>query len=216
MSFAGRMLTQRSSALRSLTRRRAHHPALVSRKGYASTHGAAQKPSDMPLLVSAVGVTVVGLAYIMSSKPAPSGTHGPKPAHASVGHHKEEKEKEKPTEEAPSSESESKPESESAPDSQQDEKPADGTPKGAADPSARGKASQIGQDVPPPPADAATKSDETKRGHEELVETTRAGETKLATSSSTAPRKKTAAEDPREDPKKGQGEAVQKKGSSKD
>ncbi|KAF2973293.1 hypothetical protein GQX73_g334 [Xylaria multiplex] len=218
MSFAGRILTQRSFALRSLTRRRAvcaHHPALVLRRGYASAHGAAQKPSDTPWLVSGVGLTVVGLAYIMSGNPAPSDAHGPKSAHASAGHHKEEKEKEKenkekPTE-APSSEPESKPESESASESQQDKKPAADAPKGAADPSAPDKASQVGQAVPPPPADA-----ETKQGHEETVETARAGETKPATTSSTAPSKKTATEDPPKEPKKGDNEAVQKKGSSKD
>ena len=42
----------------------------------------------------------------------------------------------------------------------------------------------------------------------------RAGETKVLTSSSDAPSKKTQTEDPREDPKKGEGEGAQKGGPS--
>lgn len=41
-------------------------------------------------------------------------------------------------------------------------------------------------------------------------------ETKVASSSSDMPSKKTGAENPSEDPQKGEGEAVKKGGSSKD
>ncbi|TGJ81231.1 hypothetical protein E0Z10_g7534 [Xylaria hypoxylon] len=211
MLFASRILAQRSAALRSLTRRQAVSARLasVSRRGYAGAHGAAQKTSDTPWLLGAVGFTAAGLAYLRLGSAAPSG------AHASADHHKKDEHKDEHKE---TSSSPSESESESKSDSQQDENPDNSAPKGAADPNVPGKASQSGQNVPPPSADntdLATKQDEKKQGHEEFKETTRAGETKAATSSSTAPSKKTAAEDPREDPKKGEGEAVQK-GSSKD
>ncbi|KAI8951459.1 hypothetical protein F4801DRAFT_544797 [Xylaria longipes] len=219
MSPATRIFAQRSSALRTLTRRQAvsARPAYVSpaaRRGYASAHGAAAaaKSSDMPWLLSSVGVTAVGLAFLLSTAPKTSKAgHGPKSADAAIEAHHEEKEDDK----ASSGSDEDK---EPKQEKEEEEKPQDDTPKGAADPSAPGKASQSGQNVPPPSgdnADLATKWDEKKEGQEESKEATRAGETKAATSSSETPSKKTQAEDPREDPQKGEGEAVQK-GSSKD
>ncbi|GAW12441.1 hypothetical protein ANO14919_018070 [Xylariales sp. No.14919] len=210
MSLASRILAQRSSVFWSVKRQVASaRLAYVSRRGYASAHDAAQKTGDMPWLLSSVGVTVVGLAYLVSGSPTPSSAHGPKSADASAEHHqKEEQQKEA----SPSSS-----ESESKHDSQPNENHDDSTPGGAAGPKAPGEASQSGQNVAPPSvdgADPATKGDEKKQGHEELKETARAGETKVATSSSAAPSKKSDAEDPREDPQKGEGEVAQK-GSSK-
>ncbi|KAI0457130.1 hypothetical protein F5B21DRAFT_111460 [Xylaria acuta] len=219
MSLATRIFAQQSPALRTLTRRQAvcARPAYVSpvtRRGYASAsahgHGVAQKSSDMPWLLSSAGVTAVGLAYLLSTGPKTSSAgHGPKSADAAIEAHHEEEEGDKKT----SGSDDDEQQQQQQQGGEEEEKSQDDAPKGAADPSAPSKASQSGQNVPPPSgdnADLATKWDEKKQGQEEFKETTRAGETKVATSSSTTPSKKTQAEDPREDPQKGEGEAIQK------
>ncbi|KAI0431961.1 hypothetical protein F5Y09DRAFT_175133 [Xylaria sp. FL1042] len=193
MSFTIRTLARRSAALRTQTRRQG---PVVSRRGYVSAHEAAEKTSDMPWLITSTVVTVLGLTYLLSGNPPASGS---RPA---LHHETEKREHSTPPGTGPESPLD-KPEGD------------DSVPRGAADPSSPDKASPVGQNVPPPPADnsdLATNWDERKEGHEELKEMTRAGETRLATSSSAVPSKKTAGEDPREDPKKGEGEAIKKGG----
>ncbi|KAI0977161.1 hypothetical protein F4678DRAFT_4642 [Xylaria arbuscula] len=201
MSFTLRTLARRASVLQPQIKRQAVPPASVLKRGYVSAHSVAENTSDLPWLIGAVGVTGVGLAFILSGNKA-------SPAHHEGGHSKEEQAHPP----KPSS-------SDSEPQSPDDKPEGDNSaPKGAADPSSPGKSSQGGQNVPPPAADSsdlAENWDEKKEGHEELKTQTRGGETKAATSSSATPSKKTASEDPREDPQKGEGEGVQK-GSSRD
>ncbi|KAI0517617.1 hypothetical protein F5B22DRAFT_645796 [Xylaria bambusicola] len=208
MLFSIRTLAQRS--LRAQARRAtlSVRPAL-SRRGYADVHGTAQKTSELPWLISAVGVTGVGLAYLLSGPPkGAGGAHGPAAADAIAKRRKEETQ-------SPRDKSDSGASQPSAED-----KPAgdDSAPKGADDPSNPDKATSVGRAAPPPPSDnrdLAEAWEERKEGQKELNKRIRAGDTKAATSSSQAPSKKTRGEDPREDPQKGEGEAV-KKGGSKD
>lgn len=58
----------------------------------------------------------------------------------------------------------------------------------------------------------ATNYEDKKEGQEQYKEMIERKDTKVATSSSDMPSKKTAAEHPREDPQKGEGEAVKKGG----
>ncbi|KAI0403415.1 hypothetical protein F4802DRAFT_599217, partial [Xylaria palmicola] len=162
-------------------------------------------------LLSAIGVTVVGVGLLYSTSPAKGGS-----AHHSAEHHAESE-----SESTSSDSSDSSPSSDSDSSSSEEAEAGEGEdedkPKGAADPSSPGKASQSGQNVPPASgdsADLAAKWDEKKEGQAELMDKTRAGESRVATSASNAPSKKTGAEDPREDPQKGEGEGVQK-GASK-
>ncbi|KAH8161326.1 hypothetical protein CIB48_g6913 [Xylaria polymorpha] len=210
MSFASRIFAQRTSALRALTRRQAvlARPALVTRRGYASAHGAAQKSSDMPWLLSSVGFTAVGLSFLIANRPKTSSAgHGPKSADAAIeAHHEEKGDGDKASSGSEDDEKQQK-------QVEEEKKSEDDAPKGAADPSASDKASQSGQDASPPSGDHTepeTKLDEKKQGQEESKETTGKGETKAATSSSTTPSKKTQAENPQEDPQKGEGETDQK------
>ncbi|KAI0814526.1 hypothetical protein GGR55DRAFT_436112 [Xylaria sp. FL0064] len=201
MSFTIRTLARRSATQikrQGASVRRA--APMVSRRGYANMHGAADKTSDMPWLVGSIVVTAVGLAYLLSGTSAATGSR------SDLHHEIEVREHTTPPGKPPHT---------------PDDKPAgdNSAPLGARDPSAPGKASPKGQEVPPPSSDntdLAENWEERKKGHEEFKARTRAGDTKVATASSTAPSKKTSAEDPREDPKKGEGEAVQKSDSKED
>ncbi|KAI0546646.1 hypothetical protein F4679DRAFT_587325 [Xylaria curta] len=215
MSSVTRIFAQRSSVLRTLTRRQ----AVCARPAYIS-------PSIRRGLLSSVGFTAVGLAFLVSNAPkTDSAAHGPKSADAAIEAH-EEKEKghdEKEDKEKSSGSDEQQKEEEGGEkgegegEEKENKSEGDDAPKGgASDPSSPDKASQSGQNVPPPSgdnSDLASKWDEKKQDQEESKKATRAGETKAATSSSETPSKKTQAEDPREDPQKGEGEAVQKGGS---
>ncbi|KAI3336181.1 hypothetical protein F4824DRAFT_500256 [Ustulina deusta] len=223
------LAAQRSSVLRTQTKRQAtlRMGAASSRwrRGYASVHDIAAKTSDTPWLLGAVGVTVVGLAYLESGRATGSGAHGPQSADA-IASHREEAAHGKLSS---SSSSDSKPESEPEPQQSGADKP-EGAAEGAAE---QGEAPSSKEEVSQPSADgadAATKSEEEKKkkkgeGNEESETTTSAGEEEggkkaaTTTSSSTTPGKKTA-EDAREDSKKGEdkdkGETeAGKKGSSK-
>ncbi|KAI2629166.1 hypothetical protein GGS26DRAFT_115971 [Hypomontagnella submonticulosa] len=198
-----------ASALRSVARRTAapasvHRQSLVrstARRAYASSgHGGsagAEKTSDLPWLIGSVAITVSGLAWLLSS--------GPKKADA---HHHD----------APVPDEEKAPAVESGADSSSDNSddnpptnqlPKDGNPKAAHE------SGETGRKVPPPSADntdMATNYEDKKEGQEQYKEMIERKDTKVATSSSDMPSKKTAAEHPREDPQKGEGEAVKKGG----
>ncbi|KAI1283573.1 hypothetical protein F5Y07DRAFT_350013 [Xylaria sp. FL0933] len=199
MSFTIRTLARRSATQikrQGASVRRVRAAPMVSRRGYASVHEAAEKTSDMPWLVGSIVVTAVGLAYLLSGPSAAAGSR-------SDLHHEIEVREHTTRSGEPPHTPDDKPEGDNS------------APLGAKDPSSPDKASAKGQEVPPPPSDnsdLAENWEERKKGHQEFKERTRAGETKVATSSSTAPSKKTNAEDPREDPKKGEGEAIQKGG----
>ncbi|KAI0123158.1 hypothetical protein BJ170DRAFT_599130 [Xylariales sp. AK1849] len=173
----------------------------AARRGFASQHDAA-KSSDMPWLIGSVAITVPAAAFLISNGPKKAETHG-----ASA----REEHGEQPGEDDPGQES---PEGEESKDegASKDELP-NGDNKSAH------KSGQTGQDVPPPPADNSSGSENTeekKEKHEEYKETVEKRDTKAATSSSDMPSKKTAGEHPREDPQKGEGEAKQKGGPSKE
>ncbi|KAI1438263.1 hypothetical protein GGR50DRAFT_640719 [Xylaria sp. CBS 124048] len=95
MSSASRVLIRRSSALRPLTRsqgvpapRIRHIPG--SRRTYVDIHDITKNTSETPFILGAVGVTVLGLAYLTSgrSKPKPksnvSHKHKPDEDHGKV------------------------------------------------------------------------------------------------------------------------------------
>ncbi|KAI0396869.1 hypothetical protein F5Y17DRAFT_418136 [Xylariaceae sp. FL0594] len=206
---ASRAFAQRSSAaLRTLTRKAA--PAV--RRGYASpsdaAHATANKTSDLPWMIAAVGVTGVGAAYLGFGPGAGKGQakhgHG-----VNVDHEAKAEIEETPQKftggdpKAPAGEGKSE----------------DKTgPKGAADPASPGKRSAVGQNVPPASGDNSSLAENWEEGKEkkqEFDEAIRSGQTRVATSSSEAPSKRKGGEHPREDPQKGEGEAV-KKGSSKE
>ncbi|KAK5627466.1 hypothetical protein RRF57_003181 [Xylaria bambusicola] len=160
-------------------------------------------------LISSVSVTGVGLAFLLSSSPKGLGRPlGPSSANAIVRRRKEEAQG-----------LHEKSDSGASPSSAEDKPAGDNSaPGGADDPSNTDKATSVGQAVPPAPSDnrdLAEDWEQRKEGQKELNEQIRAGDTKVATSSSQAPSKRTQGEDPREDPKKGEGEAV-KKGGPKD
>ncbi|KAI1818137.1 hypothetical protein GGS20DRAFT_391937 [Poronia punctata] len=198
-----RAFTQRSSALRTLARQVAPtrtHASPVGRRGYSSAQGAAAKSSDMPWIIGSVAITVPTVGYLMMR-----GGQG------SSGH--DQNEEKKAIEAEPQAHTGS---DESAPPGEGKSENKTG-PKGGSDPNSPAKRSMTGQNVPPPPgdnADLAENWDEKKEKKQEFDELVKKGETRVATSSSTAPSKRTSGEHPREDPQKGEGEAVQK-GDSK-
>ncbi|KAI8630314.1 hypothetical protein F5Y19DRAFT_59858 [Xylariaceae sp. FL1651] len=207
---ASRMFAQRSSALRSLSRqsltRHTAFPGAAAKRSYASAHGEAQKSSDLPWLIGSVTVTVPALAYLISNGPKRSASHGPK---AGEKHGASEGTRAKGEDTPPKDHPDN--------NDQANGEGGDDSRGGGKDPQAPGKASMSGQNVPPPSADnrdLAEKWDEAKEGHEQYKETIEAKQTRTASSSSEMPSKKTATEDPREDPQKGEGEGAQK-GSSK-
>ncbi|KAK9783665.1 hypothetical protein AB5N19_04163 [Seiridium cardinale] len=163
----------------------------VARRGYASQHSAA-KSSDLPWLIGSVGVTLPGLAYLLSNGPQKADTGG------SIDHHKSH------------TKGSSDDDSEQTPSKSKSDEGSEG-----GEPESSHKSAQAGQDVPPPPSDNSSLAENTedkKKAHEEYKETMEKRDTKVATSSSDMPSKKTAGEHPREDPHKGEGEANQKGG----
>ncbi len=123
----------------------------------------ASRPNTGRRLLGAVGVTVVGLAYLESGRATGSGAHGPQSADA-IASHREEAAHGKPS----SSSSDSKAESESEPQQSGADKPeaADGAAEQGEAPSSKEEGSQPSADG----ADAATKSEEKKKkgeGNEE-------------------------------------------------
>ncbi|KAH8203496.1 hypothetical protein TruAng_002367 [Truncatella angustata] len=185
------------SAVRAASRQ-AQSARLGARRGYASQHGAS-KSSDMPWLIASVGVTIPGVAYLLSSGPVKAETHGAS-ARESKG-------------ESPSTNDD--PGQTSLQTSGGDNSGA--TPNKAPMKGDNKETAQPGQDVPPPSSDNTSMSenfDEKKEKHEDYKETVEKRDTKVATSSSDMPSKKTSSEHPREDPQKGEGEAKQKGGSS--
>ncbi|OTB18115.1 hypothetical protein K445DRAFT_314935 [Daldinia sp. EC12] len=190
---------QRQSALR-----------LTARRGYSSSgHGGsagAEKSSDMPWLIGSVAVTVPGLAWLLSSSPSQktsSKTHGGAPV--------PDEEKAPAVESGDESSSSSSDDDDSSSDSNPptNQLPKDGNPK------ATFGTGQTGRQVPPTSADnsdMATNYEEKKGAQDQYKEMIERKDTRVATSSSDVPSKKGAAEHPREDPQKGEGEGVQKGG----
>ncbi|CAJ2507157.1 Uu.00g083430.m01.CDS01 [Anthostomella pinea] len=200
-----RVFAMRSSALRNVTTRvvprQLARPA--ARRGYADApHKAASKSSDLPWLIGSVGITGLGAAFLLASGPQQKEKHADAKHDAAVEH-------------AASHPDPAAEENDDSPESKGEESKDEVDKPGQGDPKAAHKSGQTGRQVPPPSADnsdLATNWDEKKEGQEQYKEMVRQKDTKVAASSSTMPSKKTATEDPREDPKKGEGEAVQKGG----
>lgn len=195
MSAASRSLVMRVSrvSLRTAPRQLVGPSA---RRSYASQHSAA-KSSDMPWLLASVGITIPGVAYLLSGE-------------KKTEHHDDH-----------SDHSDSQGAQEARADEHGDEKKEDDAPPTnqkpeSGNPKAAHKSSQSGKETPPTTTDNRSLSeawDEKKEGHEQYKETMEKRDTKVATSSSDMPSKKASGEHPSEDPKKGEGEGVQK-GSS--
>ncbi|KAI0135780.1 hypothetical protein F4814DRAFT_36601 [Daldinia grandis] len=192
---------QRQSVLRSAARRG------YSSSGHAGSAGA-EKSSDMPWLIGSIVFTVPALTWLLSSRPSnktSSHTHGGAPV--------PDEEKAPAVESGEDSDSSDSSGSDS--DSSSDENPpTNQLPKDGNPQAARGSG-QTGGQVPPPSADSsdmATNYEEKKGAQEDYKDMIRKKDTRVAASSSDVPSKKGAAEHPREDPQKGEGEAVQKGG----
>ncbi|KAI2471966.1 hypothetical protein F4781DRAFT_385642 [Annulohypoxylon bovei var. microspora] len=206
-----------TSALRTVSRRAAQAPASrklavrsATRRGYASSgHGGsagAEKSSDMPWLIASVGVTVTGVAWLFAGPSKKASAHHD----SAAAHHEPEPEPgPEPAEPAESESPETPPPSPSSePESGTESKPKSNS-------QAANASSQTGQKVPPPPADnsdLATDYEAKKAAHEDYKGMVERKDTRAATSSSDVPSKKTAAEHPREDPQRGEGEGVKKGG----
>ncbi|KAF3056475.1 hypothetical protein GL218_06521 [Daldinia childiae] len=203
---------QRQSVLRSAARRG------YSSSGHAGSVGA-EKSSDMPWLIGSVVFTIPALAWLLSSSPSKKTsehTHGGAPV--------PDEEKAPAVESGEDSSSSSTPAStppssddgsDSDSDSDSDENPPTNQLPKKGNPKAAFGSSQTGRQVPPTSADnsdMATNYEEKKGAQEEYKEMIRKKDTRVASSSSDIPSKKGAAEHPREDPQKGEGEGVQKGG----
>ncbi|KAI1469802.1 uncharacterized protein F4812DRAFT_303817 [Daldinia caldariorum] len=222
-----RLLT---SSLRTVARRTAAYaparrqlaPRSAARRAYSSSEHAgsagAEKSSDMPWLIGSVTVTAIGLAWILSPGPVKktsSKTHGGAPVPD------EEKAPAIESGEDSSSSPPSPPSSESSPESSS---PSDSSDSSSSEtpapqdgnPQATFGSGQTGRQVPPPSADSSDMAagyEEKKDAHERDKAMMERKDTRVAASSSDVPSKKTAAEHPREDPQKGEGEGA-KKGDS--
>lgn len=155
-------------------------------------------------LIGSVGVTVPGVAWLLSPGPKKADAHG----HHAAPVPDEEK---SPAVESPS------PSDEKEESSSDDNPPPTNQAPESGNPQASQSSSQTGQQVPPPSADntdMATNYEDKKQGQEEYKEMIERKDTRAASSSSDTPSKKGAAEHPREDPQKGEGEGVQKGGPS--
>ncbi|KAI5921389.1 hypothetical protein F4810DRAFT_678791 [Camillea tinctor] len=237
LSSSAALRTVRSRSAAAMISRQSTYPtSAVARRGYASLSDAAHGPGggEMPWAIASITVTALGLAfmYYPSSSSSSSKSHSSHAGHheeteetkekeeKESSHNKGEKEEEKveEKEESPPQEEEKqeKPESVSKSDSEKNSSEDEnaGTSTG---PKTKGKSSQTGAQVPPPPADnsdLAENQEAREEGHEEYKKTIEDKQTRVASSSSTAPSKKTEAEHPREDPQKGEGEGVKKGGPS--
>lgn len=194
-------------------------------RGYATSHDAAPS-SEMPWLIAAVVSTVGGLAYLLApTDPTKTSDHHIKAHHEKVEEkHDEEKDasstedKDKPSKEEKDESSKDKKDKSSKEEKTKDE-PTEEASKKSKTKSDSGSKSQTGKNVPPPPADnssGAEKTEDKKEAQEQNKKTMEKKDTKVATSSSDMPSKKTESEHPREDPKKGEGEGVKKGGNAKD
>ncbi|KAI1823333.1 hypothetical protein F4861DRAFT_510725 [Xylaria intraflava] len=86
MSSASRVLIGRSSALRPLKRSQAvpasrplNQQLPVSRRSYTDIHAVAKNTSETPWLLTSVGVTITGLAYLQATKRKPQQKSPEKP-----------------------------------------------------------------------------------------------------------------------------------------
>ncbi|RYP12415.1 hypothetical protein DL767_011326 [Monosporascus sp. MG133] len=191
-------------------------PRLVrpaARRGYASAHGGAAKSSDVPWLIGSVAITVPAAAYLISKRPTKgaSAHHGGSetPSGAPIAPEDESPAVESSGDSKQQNQGDSGEDSGGAKFSQTNSLPEDGNPRA-------GQTDATGREVPPPAASSASIAedwDEKREGHEKYKAAAKAGETKMLSSSSDAPSKKTMTEDPREDPKKGEGAAAQKGGA---
>ncbi|KAI1098859.1 hypothetical protein F4804DRAFT_323660 [Jackrogersella minutella] len=163
-----------------------------ARRGYASNKpgsAGAEKTNDMPWLIGSVALTVPALAWLLSGSPKQADAHDD--PHTPGG-------EPEPGSDSPGADT---------PDSE--------PPTGDSNPQAAQSSSGTGQNVPPAAADSsdlATDYAGKKAAHEEYKDVVRRKDTRVATSSSDMPSKKTAAEHPREDPLKGEGEGARKGG----
>lgn len=185
----------------------------TARRGYSSSsHGGsagAEKTSDLPWLITSVAITVPAAAWLLSSGPSKK-ADSHHSSHHSVPVPDEEK---SPAVESPSSSSSSSEEESSSSD---DDNPPTNQLPNSGNPSAAHESGQTGRQVPPPSADnsdAATDYEGKREAQEQYKDMIRDKDTRVATSSSDVPSKKTAAEHPREDPQGGEGEGVKKGGS---
>ncbi|OTA85460.1 hypothetical protein M434DRAFT_400185 [Hypoxylon sp. CO27-5] len=208
-----------TSTLRAVSRRAA--PAQrqlvmrsTARRGYSSSsHGGsagAEKTSDLPWLITSVAITVPAAAWLLSSGPDKKAhSHDSSSSSSSSSHHSAPvpDEEKSPAVESSSSESSS---DNNPPTNQQ--QPQEGNPTTAA----AHQSGETGKRVPPPSADnsdmATDYEDKKDEAQEQYKDMIRDKDTRVATSSSDVPSKKTAAEHPREDPQKGEGEGVKKGG----
>ncbi|KAI0600429.1 hypothetical protein F4775DRAFT_545846 [Biscogniauxia sp. FL1348] len=225
--------TIRNRRIATIVPRQSAYPGdAVTRRGYASTSGTTHGlgGSDMPWALTSVAVTVFGLAFMYY----PSSSSSSPKSHASPADHRKKQDKEDETEHShnesekeekseevpPPEEKHEKPEtSESSQPEPESEKNSNEAKSAAPSPgpTTKQKSSQTGAQVPPPPADNSDlveNQEARKEGHEEYKKTIEDKQTRVASSSSTFPSKKTAAENPREDPQKGEGEGVKKGGPS--
>ncbi|KAI2623094.1 hypothetical protein GGR54DRAFT_596576 [Hypoxylon sp. NC1633] len=231
-----------SSALRTTLRRVApahrqllRHPAI--RRSYASSgHGGsagAEKSSDLPWLIGSVGITVPAVAWMLSTGPSKKA----KPR-SDTGHHYDTSASKSESDEGEDSADESSSSSDSSSSTSDEEDSAaqdtpdessssssdsDGDSDSNSDSDADSKPKSKSKNknkpnsssLPPPSADntdPATNADDKKAAHEDYKDMIRRKDTKMASSSSDMPTKRTAGEHPREDPQKGEGEGVQKGG----
>ncbi|KAI1377184.1 hypothetical protein F4677DRAFT_415557 [Hypoxylon crocopeplum] len=185
----------RQSLMRSAVRRS------YASSGHAGTAGA-EKTSDIPWLISSVGVTVVGVTWLVSTGPS-------KKADAHHDHHDAPVPDE---EKAPAVES---PDSSAQESSSSDDNPPTNQLPESGNPNAAQGSPETGRQVPPPSADnsdMATDYEAKKGAQEDYKDMIERKDTRVATSSSDMPSKKAGAEHPREDPQKGEGEGVRKGG----
>ncbi|KAI1414506.1 hypothetical protein F5Y13DRAFT_158689 [Hypoxylon sp. FL1857] len=184
---------QRQLAIRSTGRR------TYSSSGHGGSAGA-EKTSDLPWLIGSVAITVPAAAWLLSSGPNKK---------ASSSHHHEAPVPDEEKAPAVESGSDSSSSSSSSSESSSDQPSQEGNPLAAHE------SGQTGKQVPPTTADnsdMATNYEEKQGAQEQYKDMIRSKDTRVATSSSDVPSKKAAAEHPREDPQKGEGEGVKKGG----
>ncbi|KAI0849097.1 hypothetical protein F5Y00DRAFT_236591 [Daldinia vernicosa] len=219
---------QRQSVLRSATRRGIFSGGSSSGPPPPGSLGA-ELSSDLPWFIASVVVTAPALAWLMTRGPkkaiahTPGGAPGGAPVlvEAVVVEEKDpavESNQDSDTSSTPAStppESETGSDTNSDSDSNESPPPTNQLPEEGGNPQAAHTSSQTGGQVPPPSADnsdMATNYGEKKEAQGGYKEMIRHKDTRAASSSSDLPSKKGAAEHPREDPQKGEGEAVQKGG----
>ncbi|KAI0471524.1 hypothetical protein GGR56DRAFT_654483 [Xylariaceae sp. FL0804] len=148
----------------------------------------------MPWAITSVAVTVVGCAYFWSVSPVNPKNKGKGHGHGHDSHgDKAAEATEEDEDESPDGEDDSK----AVADNGEAEKDGTGNPKDIHRPG-----SMTGQEVPPPPAQEGSDAENaTSEKKEEYKETIKNKDTKVATSSSDIPSKKTGLKFPDEDSK---------------